>query len=100
MQGIAAINAANGWFMALTGAIIVMTGLATLSFIISQLHKIVTLIEKKTKKSITPDKKAAKVNSPIPGEMDVLSDLAATARIVKPMSAGLGEPFKLTKLYK
>ena len=45
MYGIQAINAQNGWAMALAGAIIVMCGLSVLSFIISQLHKIVALME-------------------------------------------------------
>ncbi|MEJ2331750.1 MAG: OadG family protein [Desulfobulbaceae bacterium] len=47
MIGLQAISANNGWSMAFVGALIVMCGLASLSFIISQLHKIIGLFEKK-----------------------------------------------------
>ncbi|MEJ2270181.1 MAG: hypothetical protein P8Y04_10475, partial [Desulfobulbaceae bacterium] len=46
MIGLQAISANNGWSMAFVGALIVMCGLASLSFIISQLHKIIGLFEK------------------------------------------------------
>lgn len=46
MYGIEAISAANGWAMAIAGALIVMSGLTVLSFVISQLHKLATLLEK------------------------------------------------------
>jgi len=45
VYGLEAIEANNGWAMAATGVIIVMTGLAVLSFIISQLHKIIMFFE-------------------------------------------------------
>ena len=45
MYGLEAINAHNGWAMALTGAIIVMTGRTVLSTIISQLHRIVDMMQ-------------------------------------------------------
>jgi len=41
------ISANNGWAMAAAGAVIVMSGLTVLSFIISQLHRIVDVMEKK-----------------------------------------------------
>jgi hypothetical protein len=41
LYGIEAIEAANGWAMAIAGALIVMAGLAILSLVISQLHKLV-----------------------------------------------------------
>ena len=99
MQGLAAINAVNGWSMALAGACIVMTGLATLAFIISQLHRIVSLIEKKPKpdESISEEATATSDEAAL---TDILSDLAATARSYKPLSVGLGETFELTKFYQ
>ncbi len=47
MYGLEAINAYNGWAMAITGPLIVMGGLSILSIIISQLHKVVALFDKK-----------------------------------------------------
>jgi len=40
LYGLQAIAAHNGWAMALAGALIVFSGLVILSFVISQLHKI------------------------------------------------------------
>ena len=71
MLGIAAITANNGWAMAFTGACIVMVGLAVLAFVISQLHKIIGLVEKgkskvpvseSTVKQPTPDLSAADID--------------------------------------
>jgi hypothetical protein len=102
VQGLAAISAQNGWAMALAGACIVMTGLAVLSFIISQLHKIVNMIEKRTEKP-TPEKTIS-ISEPAPEslsvEENILDDLAAAASIYKPLTAGLGDTFELTKLYQ
>lgn len=101
MQGFAAISANNGWAMALTGACIVMTGLSVLSFIISRLHKIVGLIEKRAEKTEkpTPEKTVSKTES-VGGEESILDDLASAAKIYMPLSAELGDTFELTKLYQ
>ena len=48
MYGFNAINANNGWEMALLGICIVFTGLVLLSFAISQLHKILDFWENKS----------------------------------------------------
>ena len=45
MYGFDAINANNGWSIAAVGIIIVFTGLVILSFIISQLYKVLDFIE-------------------------------------------------------
>lgn len=45
MYGLSAIEAANGWSMAILGISIVFAGLITLSFIISQLHKVLDMWE-------------------------------------------------------
>ncbi len=47
MHGLEAIAQCNGWNIAMTGIIIVFSGLAILSFAISQLHKILGLWEGK-----------------------------------------------------
>lgn len=49
MNGLENISANNGWAMAITGPLIVMSGLTILAIIISQLHKIVALFDKKNK---------------------------------------------------
>ena len=79
MYGIQAINANNGWAMALAGAIIVMSGLSLLSFIISKLHKVLDVIEnrKKTGSTDVPStpepKPAATVNHDLSNLEDSLS---------------------------
>ena len=98
MYGLEAINAANGWAMALAGALIVIAGLAVLSFIISQLHKILSFFER------SPDKASA-VESlgdtqralAIPERMP--EDLEQVAQIYRALSESLDSPFSLQRLY-
>lgn len=98
MNALELISANNGWAMAVTGAIIVMTGLATLSFIISNLHKVIALIEKKQEQE-QPEAPPAKAG-PAVADVDILNDLAATTRIYKPLTVDLGKAFELSKLYQ
>jgi hypothetical protein len=49
LYGFEAISHHNGWAIAATGACIVFTGLATLSLIISQLQKLVALLDRPPK---------------------------------------------------
>ena len=102
MTGFAAINAHNGWAMALTGACIVMTGLSTLAFIISQLHRIVALIEKKAEKTekSPPKQEVAVEEKPAAVIENILDDIAAAAKRIMPLTAGLGDTFELSKLYQ
>lgn len=89
------ITANNGWAMALTGAIIVMCGLSLLSFIISQLHKIVALLESKA-----PERpEAPQAAEPSQAEHNLLSDPAAAAKLYKAISKPLGDAFPLAQLY-
>jgi len=92
MLGLEAISAHNGWAMAVTGTIIVMGGLSVLAFIISQLHKIIGLFEKK--------KKAPPQFIQPQGDIDILNDLEAAFRLYKPLTAALGEHFHLADLYR
>jgi hypothetical protein len=89
--------------MALAGACIVMTGLTVLAFIISQLHKIVGMIEKRAEKP-TPAEKTESKTEPEPalfGDRQMpLDDLEAVARICMPLSVELGETFELAALYQ
>ncbi len=57
MYGLEAIQTYNGWAMAITGAVIVMIGLTILSFIISQLHRIIDIVDNRN------DRKAKKLNA-------------------------------------
>jgi len=99
--GIDAITANNGWAMAFTGACIVMAGLALLSFVISQLHKIIALTEGKAKKHSPPTPEPA---SPAVGlsaaDIDLLDDLPAAARFYNSLTMDLGEVFSLPTLYR
>lgn len=45
LYGLEAINAHNGWAISVVGVTIVFSGLVTLSALISQLHKLVTLYD-------------------------------------------------------
>ena len=85
------ITANNGWAMALAGALIVMTGLSVLSFIISQLHRLVALVEKKeaTPKAADPDR--------IP---EIFPDsLGEVAALYEPLLKQLPDSFGLEALY-
>ena len=92
MIGLQAISAHNGWAMAITGAIIVMCGLSALAFIISQLHKVIGLFEKKKAAALHPAQS--------PADIDILNDLAGAARLYQPMTVDLGEKFHLSQLYR
>ena len=50
MYGLDAIAANNGWAISGVGISIVFSGLCVLSFVISQLHKVLNLWESITKK--------------------------------------------------
>lgn len=100
MQGLAAITANNGWAMAAAGASIVLVGLTVLSLVISQLHKIIALLEKR-KKPIDQDIRPSVPSTDLAAaEADILNDLAAAARVYKPLTIGIGESFSLTQLYE
>lgn len=86
------IAANNGWAMALAGALIVMTGLTVLSFIISQLHRIVAVLEKKEP---APQKETgpARVPEKFPDSLDEV------AALYEPLVKQLPENFGLEALY-
>ncbi|RJQ68935.1 MAG: hypothetical protein C4519_22235 [Desulfobacteraceae bacterium] len=98
-MGFELIAANNGWAMAVTGAAIVVLGLTALAAIISQLHKIVFLFEKKAAEPSAPA-----ITSPEAHEFsaatDLLNDLSAAAHIIKGVSVDLGDRFELTALYR
>lgn len=93
--GLAGIAQYNGWAAAFTGAIIVFSGLLLLSSIISQLHKVVNLLE--TSKKITVDVARApeqKKNIPVnPLDPDRILGLYL------PMIEELESEFQIADLY-
>ena len=91
MFSLESISANNGWAMALTGALIVMSGLTVLSFIISQLHRLVALIEKKEPLPQT----AAPESVP-----EIFPDsLDKVAALYEPLVKQLPESFTLESLF-
>ncbi|MCG6909743.1 MAG: OadG family protein [Deltaproteobacteria bacterium] len=100
MYGIEAINAYNGWAMALAGALIVMCGLAVLSFVISKLHIVVDLMEKR--KQDSPDASlaipSASSKPALTAEHD-LSNLESSVACYYTETAKLGKTFTLQDLF-
>ena len=91
MIGLNAISAHNGWAMALIGTIIVMGGLSVLAFIISQMHKVIGLFEKK---------RAEPHVALQASDINILTDLETTARMYRPLTEELGDSFHLAQLYR
>ncbi|MCP3952207.1 MAG: OadG family protein [Desulfobacterales bacterium] len=89
------ISANNGWAMALAGALIVMTGLTVLSFIISQLHRLVELIEKK--EAVPEDTGADRLPEKFPDNLDKVAALYEPLAQQLPASFGLEALYALTQ---
>ena len=101
MYGLEAIQAYNGWAMAVTGAVIVMIGLSVLSFIISQLHRIIDLVDGLTARK--SKKKNAMAPASVPDSQPALpplSDLSETMKRFKPLTVDMGDSFDLTALFQ
>jgi hypothetical protein len=92
------ITANNGWAMALAGAIIVMTGLSVLSLVISQLHKLAALFEKKDPAK-TKAPAAAVPESPVAAAISDPADMVETAKLYQAAAGELGREFDLRQLY-
>ena len=103
MYGIEAINAANGWAMAYTGAIIVFSGLVVLSFVVSQLNRILNLWEsfiakfKQNQQSEQTDEIEDEDTFVVPH--CVPSDINEAAKYYSHIIKDLDQPFELTSLY-
>ena len=96
MYGLEAINAANGWSMALVGILIVFTGLSLLSFVISQLHKFLPFIEKSGEKQVESEARPQK--KPVTAER-CPTDLKVQAALFEPIIEEIASNFPLTELY-
>ena len=99
MYGIEAINAHNGWAMAIAGALIVMSGLSVLSFIISQLHRVLDLMDN-GKKADDIDEPSAPTPIPAATVDHDLSNLKDSLSCYCDETAGLGSAFTLPDLFK
>ncbi|PIE66068.1 MAG: hypothetical protein CSA26_01915 [Desulfobacterales bacterium] len=98
MSGFEAITHYNGWAMATVGATIVISGLAFLSLIISQLHKIIALMENKPVPVVA-------IAEEEPVTKKSLAELCptnidATLELYRPLVEELEEQFQLVELYE
>jgi len=104
VYGFSNITANNGWAMALIGATIVFLGLVVLSFVISQIHKILGLWERK-------DELLARLRgNPRPAEPPKpvgpvykerrLPSVDELVSIYRPLVEQLKQPFDLVQLYE
>ncbi len=101
MYGLEAISANNGWAMAITGPLIVMSGLTILAIIISQLHKVVAIFDKKAKQATEPAAKSkVKKKDEISVPKKLPNDIFETAKIYQMLIDKLEQPFELNDLYK
>jgi hypothetical protein len=101
LHGIEAINAHNGWSMALVGATIVFTGLVVLSLAISQLKKLIELLEnwnKRSDKNGVPDESVKTKEIELPHHWP--EDILEAAALYGPLFEKLGDSFQLIDLYK
>lgn len=101
VYGLEAINAHNGWAMAVTGAVIVAIGLSVLSFIISQLHRITDIVDSRNAQ------KLKKLNVQSPADVSAsqpvlppLSNLGETMNHFKLLTQEIGDPFDLAALFQ
>jgi hypothetical protein len=98
------ITANNGWAMAIVGATIVFAGLVVLSFVISQIHKILDLWEKKDvltegRKKASRKDAAPKIQGPVykTPHLPSVNDLVS---IYRPLVEQLKDPFDLSQLFE
>jgi hypothetical protein len=102
--GIENITANNGWAMAVVGASTVFLGLVVLSFVISQIHKVLEIWEERGKhlkqKQPSPQTDNAKKilsSEPTAPSVPAVEDLIT---IYRPLVDQLKEPFNLVQLYE
>ena len=104
MYGLKAISAYNGWAMAIAGPLIVMSGLAILAFLISQLHKVVAILERPEEKRREMEALAAQAEAEdkqkVMAPDRLPSDISETATIYQPLIDQIEQPFQLKTLYE
>ena len=104
MFGFENIAANNGWAMAVVGATTVFTGLVVLSFVISQVHKILMFWEKRDD-YFGKNKIQAQIEEPktIKAPVSVSHHLPTVKELVsiyRPLVEQLKQPFDLIQLFE
>ncbi|MBW2439998.1 MAG: OadG family protein [Deltaproteobacteria bacterium] len=98
MFGIDYITNNNGWAMAVVGATTVFVGLAVLSFVISQVHKLLDAWENRTKdNAVAAERPTKKAPARQEQRLPTVSELCS---IYRPLVEQLQEPFLLTQLFE
>jgi len=100
MIGIEAIEAYNGWAMALNGASIVFIGLVLLSFAVSRLHRILGFWERRSGRSPQASSEGSGNSSLDPGfgNPSLPSEIAAGVQQLRLLSERIGDPFSLPRV--
>jgi hypothetical protein len=100
LYGLDAISANNGWAIAITGALIVMVGLAVLSLVISQLHKLVALMERRHRPATQKaEPKTTEIDAPYYDPERPLLNINSAVEHYRKATQDLGEQFELKDLY-
>jgi hypothetical protein len=98
-KGLQAISDNNGWAMAIVGSITVFSGLVILALTISQIPKLILLLEK-FEKTGEVDQIVETPTSLKPAVQEYFSsDIAKVANLYRPLFEKLGDTFPLTALY-
>jgi hypothetical protein len=97
------ITANNGWAMAVVGASTVFMGLVVLSFVISQIHKVLEMWEARKSLKRTPQggrTRSAKKKKPIQPARSQVPTIRDLITIYRPLVEQLKEPFSLVQLHE
>jgi biotin carboxyl carrier protein len=104
VTGLEAIEASNGWVMSVTGATIVFCGLAVLSLIISQLHRLLALVGARPEGREKAEEKPKSIEPPEAKPKEVIricpDDIEENARLYEPLVKELGDSFDLVALHR
>jgi len=98
------ITANNGWAMAVVGASIVFIGLVVLSFVISQVHRILSFWEQRDEffgrfKKQDQIEKTKTIEAPVSIQHH-LPSVKELASIYRPLVAQLKQPFNIIQLFE
>lgn len=97
MYGFEAISANNGWAMAFAGALIVVSGLAVLATVISQLHRVAALLEQPRRKPTQrPEPPSQKPSAP----PKLTFSIEAEVQHYRELASALDDAFELKQLYE
>ena len=104
MYGFDNITANNGWAIAVVGASIVFAGLVVLSFVISQIHKILELWENRgVRKKRQQEKPSIEQTQKIQGPLYKVPHLPSATDLIsiyRPLVEQLKEPFEISQLFE